>query len=129
MKSRLTIFFIIAIAIISGSEFLVLYTSTSPINAGESTLWAFFISLFLFSTSILTLIWYLFKRQLVSKFTPPSLFICLRQAGLLCLILTLTLLFQSLGILTIWDSLPLFIAAILLEFFFQAEKSTANTTL
>ena len=123
MKNHIAIFLLIALAIIASAEFTVLVTTVSPFTADREALWAFFVSLFFASASWLSLIWYFFKKNVLFRLWKPSLWVAVRQASLLCLIIVLSFFFKSLGILSIWDIIPLSVSAVLIEFFFQADKS------
>jgi len=46
----------------------------------------------------------------------------IRQAALISIVILFSLFFNTLGILHLWDMIPLILAAVLIEFFFQAEK-------
>ena len=123
MKQSLLLFGIIAVGIIAAAELAVIYTTLSPHQAGRDTLWTFFICLYLTLSSLLTLVWQGIKRYLIYRYSKPSLTASLRQAAIFSLIIVLAMFFRSLDILSLWDIVPLFISALLIEFFFQANKS------
>lgn len=123
MRNRVVIFLLFALSVLATSEFVVVFTTISPLSGGEEVYIAFFASLFLMLTTISSLIWYSIKRYLIYRRITPSLFTCVRQCALICSIIVLALFFNSLSILSFWDIAPLFISAILIEFFFQAEKT------
>jgi uncharacterized metal-binding protein len=80
--------------------------------------------LFVLLTCMLGLVWYAVKQLKPHRTTTsrPPLGPSVRQAGLVSLILVLLLSFNAFGILHFWNIVPLTIAAVLIEFFFQAEK-------
>ena len=123
MKTPILIFLIIATGIISGAELLVILTTVPPATASQGVLWTLFITLFLASTAVFSLLWHGIKAGIIYRSFTPSLWSSLRQAGIVALLAVLTLFFNSLGVLSIWDILPLSVSAVLIEFFFQAEKS------
>lgn len=123
MRTRQFVFVILALGIVSVAELSVIVTTISPRAATEETYWVFFLSLFLALTSVGSLAWYILKRYLIYRSSSVRLWPSLRQSALFSLITVLSLFFNSLGILSFWDIIPLIIAAILIEFFFQADKS------
>jgi hypothetical protein len=125
MRTQTLLFLLIAAGILGFSEFLVIVNTIPPHTADQNVFWAFFVSLFIGLTGILSLGWYVLKRYLVHRGGPISLLGAVRQAGLVSLIIVLSLFFKSLGILSLWEFVPLCISALLIEFFFQAEKSPA----
>ena len=122
MVTRYTIFAALCLAILSLAQLATILTTISPATASPSALWLFFGSGFVFLTMAGGLVWYLIKRQLIYRRTAVSLFVCLRQTALFSAVLTLTAFFSSLQILSLWDIVPLAIAVVLIELFFQAEK-------
>lgn len=125
MKHRVFLFIIIAIAIIGTAQLVSVLVSSSPFTAARSVLWAFFVSLYVSLTLWGGLLWYGIRR--VWRRRSAALASSMRQSALVCMIIVLGLFFNTLGILTIWDVGPLAIAAILIEFFFQAEKKPQAT--
>jgi hypothetical protein len=123
MRQPTLIFCIIGIGVLSIAELVSLSTTVAPHSASNSELWAFFISLFGTCTCILFGLWYIIKKSIAFKGPQPKIFITLRQASLFSLVIVLSLFFNSLHILSIWDIVPLLVSAVLIEFFFQAEKS------
>ena len=124
MKRQALLFLILALGIICTAEWLVIFTSVSPKGAGQQTYWIFFASAFGSLSCIFSLIWYLVKSRLIYRSSNVSLGIAFRQAVLFSLVIVLTLFFKSLGILALWDLIPIALSAILIEFFFQANKSS-----
>lgn len=123
MSKQILLFLILAIGIISLASLLVIGLSISPYSASREIMWAFFISLQLFLTSFFSLLWHNLKRLFIYRFSTPSLWPSVRQAAILAAIIVLSTFFNSLGILALWDIIPLSISAVLFEFFFQADKS------
>lgn len=123
MKKQIFLFLIIALGIIATAELLSIISTVNPMQTTQEVLWAFFISLFISSSSILSLLWHTVKKVFIYRNSTPWLWTSVRQASLLCLIVTLSLFFNSLGIFSFWEFIPLLISAILIEFFFQADKS------
>lgn len=103
-------------------ELSVIVTSTSPRTASHTIILTFFISLFGFLTTSLAFLWYGLKRLVLARSKRIPLLATLRQAALFSLVITLTFFFSSLSVLTVWDIVPLFLATVLIEFFFQADK-------
>ena len=122
MRERLILFLVCAVAIISGAYLASTVTTNSPYEASSQLLWSFFITLFLFLAATLGIIWYIIRLRIFSKRIPQVFMVSLRQATLLSLVITISIFFNTLGIFQTWDILPLCVAAILIEFFFQAEK-------
>jgi hypothetical protein len=127
MRTRLTLFIIIALAIISAAQLSSVMLTVSPLEARSTQLWTFFISLFLLLSSVLGLLWHGVRQLRFRRGTKPLLSTSLRQSSLLSLITVLALFFNTLGIFQLWDIIPLALAAILIEFFFQAEKKPHAT--
>ena len=124
MNQASIIFLILVIGVLGGAELATISNSVSPYTAGKTELWAFFLSFFALLSSIFTIIWYTVKKYLFYKLTKPSLLVAWRQASLIALVIVLSLFFNSLKILSLWDIIPLVISTVLIEFFFQAEKNT-----
>jgi hypothetical protein len=125
---NLLLFLLFAVGTLAVAEVAAIVTTTSPYNASESVLSTFYISVFVGSTATLTLLWYWFKKYVVYHYSKtPGLAATLRQAGLFSGIVVLCLFFNSLNILSAWEIIPLLLSAILIEFFFQADKSTISS--
>ncbi|MBU6389795.1 hypothetical protein KGQ71_04770 [Patescibacteria group bacterium] len=124
MKERIIIFLLVACGVIATAELGVILTTVSPYTANKDVLWTFFVCLFLSLTTLLTIIWHFGKKKAQGEMERVSIFASIRQIGLLSAVVVLSLFFRSLGILTLWDIIPLAISALLIEFFFQADKST-----
>lgn len=125
MKNRILLFIIIALAIISTAQLSTILLSTSPYTASKATLWTFFISLYLTLTLWGSMVWFLIRRLIHRR--AHSLFTAFRQVALVMMIIILGFFFNTLGIFTLWDIAPLILAAVLIEFFFQAEKKPRAT--
>lgn len=122
MKERKLLFFLYVLGIVSITELSVIVTTVSPQAAETQGVTVFFACLLGALTSVLSLIWHPIRAAIHHNPT-MSRWVSLRQSFLVSLLITLTLLFKSLGIMTIWDIFPLAISALLIEFFFQADKS------
>jgi hypothetical protein len=127
MQHRITLFIILAVGIISTAQLTSLLLTVSPYTASSQSLWAFFITLYFSFTSIFSLVWYWVKRTFGKLKHTVSFFACIRQVALVGLVLILAFFFSSLEIFQVWDIIPLVIAAVLIEFFFQADKKPHAT--
>jgi hypothetical protein len=123
MNNRRILFFLITVGIVACAEFFVVVTTIKPIGAGKDVHWTFYVCLYLALTSLVTLVWHQVKCHIYKHVTPP-LITSVRQSALVALLVVLGIFFKSLGIVTVWDIIPLIISVILIEFFFQAEKSS-----
>ena len=126
MRQPTLVFCIIGIGVLSFAELISLSTTVAPHSASYSELWAFFISLLGACTFLLLAVWHTLKKSLVFRGTQPVLFVSIRQASLFSLVIVLSVFFNTLHILSVWDVLPLTVSAVLIEFFFQADKSIEN---
>jgi len=124
---NIALFLLLALGILSAAELTVVLTTVPPETASRQELWTFFISLGIVIGSWGSLIWHTIKSRLIYRVNPPALTATVRQAFLFSAVVTLGLFFNSLGILSVWDILPLGLATVLIEFFFQAEKTPAHT--
>lgn len=122
MKDKTTVFITLVVGILAWAEFGGIVTTISPSQASVSVLWIFFICLFTGLSSLMSLVWHPLRRS-IHRNASLSRLASIRQAALLSLVITLCLFFKSLNILSAWDVLPLAISALLIEFFFQADKS------
>ncbi|HSI20619.1 MAG TPA: hypothetical protein VLA04_02850 [Verrucomicrobiae bacterium] len=127
MRTRIALFFLLALGIISSAELTSIVLTLSPYKATPAELWLFFISLYCTSTIVLGFLWQGIRFVRSHRASHPSLWTSLRQAGLLCLVIILSFFFNTLGIFQFWDVIPLIVAAILIEFFFQADKKPHAT--
>lgn len=122
MKDRTFVFFLIVATIVCSAELFVILTTISPETANPEVFWLLFLCFFISFSGILSLIWHPLKLA-IHRSTTLSRWTTLRQTSLLSLVITLLVFFKSLSILSIWDSVPLVISVILIEFFFQADKN------
>jgi hypothetical protein len=127
MRTRIALFVILAVGIISVAQLSSLLVSTSPYGATSSELWLFFISLFFCVTVLVGLVLYGFRYLRQRRLVKPLLWPSFRQSALASLVITLSLFFNTLAIFQIWNIIPLIIAAVLIEFFFQADKKPHAT--
>jgi ABC-type nickel/cobalt efflux system permease component RcnA len=127
MHTRLTLFIIVALAILSAAQLSSVTLTVSPRSATSAELWLFFVSLFVLLSTGIGLIWHAARRLRAKRGGKPVLLTSIRQAGLLSLVVVLSLFFNTLGIFQFWDIIPLVLAAVLIEFFFQAEKKPHAT--
>jgi len=124
MRQATLLFFIILVGAVAGAEFAVVATTVAPKTANQAELWTFFTCLFVTASVVLTLIWHLLRIILRFRGFRPPLWVSLRQATIFSLVVVLGLFFKSLSVLSLWDVFPLIVSAVLIEFFFQAEKSS-----
>lgn len=127
MKDRTLLFFLIALSIICSAEAFVILTTIPPATADTQVYWLLFLCLFGAVAGILSLIWHPIKSA-IHHSKSLSRMVSIRQTSFISLILVLLLFFKSIGILTIWDSLPLLISVVLVEFFFEADKTPLHDT-
>jgi hypothetical protein len=113
---------IVAAGIISTAQFVSIIGSVSPIGASDSLLWNVFLSAFISFSCIFGIGLYALRRKFRRMSGTVSLIRSVRQAALGSAVFLLSLFFNTLGILQTWEVIPLIIAAVLIEFFFQAEK-------
>ncbi|MEI6477894.1 MAG: hypothetical protein WCO52_02810 [bacterium] len=123
MRERRILFVLIALGILSSAELFVILTTIAPSGADKQVLWLLFVCLFTSVSIGLSLVWHPVK-QTIHRSERVSRLSSLRQTALISLVLTLVLLFRSLSIFSLWDIIPLAISAILIEFFFQADKTS-----
>lgn len=122
------LFFLLTILILAASELAVVLFTVSPVHATSTVYWTFFGSLFFSLASLLSLTWYGVKRSLIYRSNSVPMWPAIRQASLLALLVSLSLFLYSLHIASLWDLVPLAIAALLIEFFFQADKTSSLTS-
>jgi hypothetical protein len=123
MSQRFAVFFITVIGILSSAGLAVVVMNYLPRTAPGYVLWAFFLSVFGLGTTLGTLIWHIIKRAIFYRLYRPSVWVSFRQAALASGLAVTGFFFNSLGIFRVWDMVPLTIAALLIEFFFQADKT------
>jgi hypothetical protein len=123
MLIRYILFFSLCVSIVALAELASILNTVPVSSAPGSAFWLFFGSIFLFILGISTLMLYGIKRILAHRRAATSIVVCVRQSALFAAVIVLSAFFNSLRILSIWDLIPLAISAILIEFFFQAEKA------
>lgn len=101
--------------------------NNNPFEASPEVFIVFYLSLFLALTGVIGISIYFiklkfFKDKNIYGYFWPSL----RQSALFSLGITLLAVLKSLKILDWWVGVPLFIAVLLLEFFFQTVSPTRN---
>lgn len=121
---NLTLFVLLCVGILSVAELTVIVSSVPPSEASRQELYSFFVALAIALGSWGSLVWHGIKSRILYRFNKPSLLGSVRQALIASTVITLCLFFNSLGILSLWDIVPLVLAAVLIEFFFQAEKTS-----
>jgi hypothetical protein len=122
MRKHHLLFFVVTASIVSAAELLSVVLTVQPATATRVELWTFFISLFAALSTSVGLLLYAIRRYRQKRSLHTALTSCLRQAALGSLVVVLILFFNTLGVLQVWDIVPLIAAAFLIEFFFQAEK-------
>ena len=121
MKDLRLIFVTVAAAILSAAELAVMLMTVPPSSADSSVLWAFFGSAFVFLASFFSLVWHPLK-SLIHRSNSLSRLVSTRQAALVSGIITVIVFLKSLSILSPWDLIPIIASAVLIEFFFEADK-------
>ena len=124
--NRYFLFVVISVFIIATAELGALATTVTPAQATPTQLWLFFTSLTITLGILLAPIWHNLKKTVISKRMRVSATASLRQTLLFSLIIVVGLFFNSLKILTLWDIIPLGISMVLIEFFFQADKTRSQ---
>lgn len=127
MRTRIALFVLLAIGIICGAQLSSMLLTVSPYTADRSELWLFFITFYISTSILLGLIWYGARHLRPRRTARPLLWPSFRQAALVSLVLCLSIFFHTLGIFQLWNVIPLIIAAVLIEFFFQADKTPQAT--
>lgn len=123
IQRSIVAFALAVIVIIASALIFGIVTSTPPADATSATLWTLFVSLWLWLSAIGGGVWHLVRRRFFLKGTRiPRAAASFRQAALAMGVFTLCLTLNYFGLFQIWDAVPLAIAALLVEFFFQAEK-------
>lgn len=126
--SRPVLFVVISVFMVAVAELGALLTTVTPAQASQTQLWLFFCSILATVSILLTPLWYSVKKAVLSQRMTVSSLACLRQSFLFSLVVVVSLFFNSLQILTLWDIIPLCISMILIEFFFQADKSRPTSS-
>lgn len=127
MRARIALFVILAVGIISAAQLVSALLTTSPYTASPADLRLFFVSLYLCLTVVLGFVLYGLRQLRARRTGALPLWPSFRQAGLVSVVLVLSIFFNTLGIFQFWDVIPLALAAVLIEFFFQAEKKPHAT--
>lgn len=127
MRNRRIAFILICLAIVATAELSVLLTTVTPAQATRAQLWVFFICITVLASLLLAPIWHSLKRLATHRRSRLSFLASLRQVTLLSSVVSLAFFLNALHVLTVWNLIPLLIAMVLVEFFFQADKSTPNT--
>lgn len=123
MKTRLYIFIIFCINLFSLGYLIMILFNYNPYYADNFTITMFFISLFLFLSSILSLIGFYIRIKIYNNevfyanFAPS-----LRQAILISLVIVGLMVLNSLKVLTLWDGLMFAFSILLLELYFQNKQ-------
>ncbi len=124
MKLPVYLFSIFAITLISlGTWFLIIF-NINPYQTDIMSIAAFFASLFIWLSGVLTLLFFYIKVNLANKeiifaYLPTSI----RHAILISLSLTAILVLSSLQVLTWWSGALIIIPILLLGLFFRTKKA------
>ncbi|MFA6423286.1 MAG: hypothetical protein WCW17_02415 [Patescibacteria group bacterium] len=123
MKVRSTLFSIFSTTLLAFGVWLVVFFNFSPLNADKLTFAAFYGSLFLWLTGIITFALfytkvYLSNKEVVFSILAPSA----RQATLIAGGLVSLLFFQGIGVLSWWEAGLWISSLLLLEMYFRSEK-------
>ncbi len=123
MSQRFYQFLVFLLAAIATAQLVVIVTSLSPFLNGKDVVWGFFLSLFFSLLGWITLIWHAVKSR-IHRSETISLLVSFRQALLFSAVTVVSVFFYTIQVLSIWDLIPLVFSALLLEFFFQANKTS-----
>lgn len=121
MNDLRILFVILVVGILSTAELSVIVMTVPPASADAQVLWVLFIALFLSLSCAFSLAWHSLKK-IIHRSKTLSRLISLRQAALVAGMITVGAFLKSLGILSPWDLIPLIASAVLIEFFFEADK-------
>ena len=123
MKLKKYLFSIFTLTLISLGIWLLIIFNQSSKEADLITYGAFFSSLLIFLSGFLSLVLFYVRYNFSNKELVLSLIpIAIRQSVLISLAIVSILLFQSLKVLTWWDTFLLIIVIILVELFFKTRK-------
>lgn len=104
---------------LSWTSFLLIINRLSPFVSGYLALTLFYLSLFIALMGSFTLLNYytrlVFKKEKIKLY---DLNIAIRQSALMSIFICISLAFQRLRILNLWDALLLFIIIALTEYYF-----------
>lgn len=123
--AKISKFIILCIFTISVAGISVIVTSYAPETAPKSALILLYISIAGLGSTLFGSIIHLLKVIIGSRFFVPNVWVSMRQGFFFSIILTVTILLNTLKILSVLEIVPIAIALILLEFFFQADKKDA----
>ncbi len=122
-RNRLLLIILGIAGVVAATQVVSIATTVVPNQASTAVLWTFFISLWVCTSIVCALAIHLGKRLTLQRHVLRRPFtISLRQGTLLAGVLVISRFFTFIHILSAWDIIPLIAAAILIEFFFQAEK-------
>lgn len=123
MKQIRNLFFLFTVTLFAVVSVILDVFNYNPFQSSLGVFINFYISFFLGLAGILTIIIYFIKYHFSgNQKIYTSLLPSLRQAGFVSLAFTLLLLLKSLKILDWWVGVPLVIAVVLLELFFQTSS-------
>lgn len=122
--SPIAIFIVIVVGVLAFAQLITVSASVAPEQASKPELWLFFISMFFGLTTVFASLWHLLRRTLLRmRMRNVSFFVSYRQAALVAGVITFSFFLNSLHVFQLFDLIPLVLAVVLLEFFFQAEKT------
>jgi uncharacterized protein HemY len=78
MRTRITLFFLLAAGIVSGAQLSSLLLTTSPYSASKGELWLFFVTLYVSLTVVLGLLWYFVRFLKPRRTAKPALWPSIR---------------------------------------------------
>lgn len=114
---------VISAGVLAWVGFYFVFQRLNPFDTGALALVLFYLTFFFGSASIFILLGYLIRFYMYRHETYfIHLNLALRQGILLAVLASFLLVFQSMRILTWWDSALLIIVLILLEFYFIARS-------
>jgi len=121
------LFFLFSVTLFAVASTILDVFNYNPYHSGTSVFVNFYVSFCIGLAGILSIAIYYLKihfskdKSIYSYFWPS-----VRQSFLISLGITLLLLLQGLKLLDLWVGIPLMIAVILLEFFFQTNKGSVK---
>lgn len=123
MKTKLLIFIIFCINLFSLGYLIMILFNYDPFYSDNFVLIMFFISLFLFLLTILTLLGFYIRIKIYNNEIFHAIFFpSLRQAILFSIVTVGLMILSSLKILTLWDGTMFALAILLLELYFQNKQ-------
>ena len=128
MKLRLYLFSLYLTFFVSGGLTAFIIININPFQSPFWMILVFYLSFFLFWTSLFSLIVYYLKvsnsnREVIFAHLLPTL----RQAMILSLALTGLLFLQQIRVLNWWVAILYILAVLMLEFFFKSKKPIRNS--